>query len=250
MPLSGSRFRTNHPATSHGGGRPPIPIDPDWGGDGGRGGDDSLPSYPERLHRARVAVLVLMASVVMIFVGFSAVMLARRAGTHFDAATNTYITDWKPMVIPLNLLLLNTLVLALSSIALELARRQARRRVALYSLHVPGVSLGSERGVPWLSLTLILGACFLAGQFTIWNKLHHQGVYFATMVSDSFFFILTGAHAAHVAAGMAALISAGFIAMLRRAPENYRLVLDATAVFWHFMGLLWGYLLALMYWVS
>jgi heme/copper-type cytochrome/quinol oxidase subunit 3 len=46
---------------------------------------------------------------------------------------------------------------------------------------------------------------------------------------------------------MSALAYAGIVAFLRRAPENYRLVLDATSVFWHFMGILWVYLLALMY---
>lgn len=246
---SRSTFRANDTRTSRGGGRPPVPIDPDWGGGEGRGGgDDSLPSYPERLRRARLAVCVLLASVVMVFVGFTSLMLARRGGTHYDSSTGDYVSDWRPTPLPITLLLVNTGVLALSSASLEVARRRARRHVALRSLNVPGVSLGPEREFPWLSATVLLGAVFLGGQLRAWEELHRQGIYMTTVISDSFFFILTGAHAVHLVAGMIALLAAGLIAEARRSPENYRLVLDATSTFWHSMGVLWLYLLGLIYW--
>lgn len=245
----GSGLRSRDPLTSNGGGRGPIPVDFDWGGGDHRGGgdDDRIPSYPERLKRARFAVYIVLASIVMLFVGFSTLMLARRTGMRYDASTSSYISDWNPVPLPIKLLILNTVILALSSFTLEQARRQARRRVALFSLHVPGVSLGREYGFPWLGTTLILAAAFLFGQYRAWQMLHHHGLYLGTMISSSFFFILTGAHAAHLFAGMTALTYAGTISALRRAPENYRLVIDATSVFWHFMGVLWIYLFALMY---
>ena len=245
----GSGLRSRDPLTSNGGGRGPIPVDYDWGGDhrGGGGDDDRTPSYPERLKRARFAVYILLASIVMLFVGFSSLMLARRTGGRYDAATSNFISDWTPVALPIKLLLLNTLLLGLSSLTLELARKQARRRVALFGLHVPGVCLGREIAFPWLGATLLLAGGFLYGQYRAWGMLHNHGVYLGTMISSSFFFILTGAHAAHLVAGMSALTYAGIVSALRRAPENYRLVIDATSVFWHFMGILWVYLLALMY---
>jgi cytochrome c oxidase subunit 3 len=245
----GSGLRARDALTSNGGGRGPIPVDYDWGGGDHRGGgdDDRLPSYPERLKRARFAVYIVLASIVMLFVGFSSLMLARRTGGRYDAATSNFISDWTPVPLPIQLLLLNTAILALSSFTLERARKQARRRVALFGLHVPGVSLGREINFPWLGATLLLASAFLYGQYRAWDLLHRHGVYLGTMISSSFFFILTGAHAAHLFAGMSALAYAGIVAFLRRAPENYRLVLDATSVFWHFMGILWVYLLALMY---
>ncbi len=246
----GSGLRSRDPLTSNGGGRGPIPVDYDWGGGGGdhRGGDDDhIPSYPERLKRARFAVYIVLASIIMLFVGFSSLMLARRTGGRYDAATSNFVSDWTPVPLPFRLLLLNTAVLGLSSFTLELARKQARRRVALFGLHVPGVSLGREIHFPWLGMTLLLAGAFLYGQYRAWELLHHNGVYLGTMISSSFFFILTGAHAAHLLAGMSALGYAGTVAAFRRAPENYRLVIDATSVFWHFMGVLWVYLLALMY---
>lgn len=245
----GSGLRSRGPLTSNGGGRGPIPVDYNWGGGDHRGGGDNdrLPSYPERLKRARFAVYIVLASIVMLFVGFSTLMLARRTGGRYDAATSNFVSDWTPVQLPIQLLLLNTAILAISSFTLERARKQARRRVALFGLHVPGVSLGREINFPWLGTTLLLAMAFLYGQYRAWDRLHHHGVYLGTMISSSFFFILTGAHAAHLVAGMSALTYAGIVAALRRAPENYRLVLDATSVFWHFMGILWVYLLALMY---
>lgn len=245
----GSGIRSRDPLTSHGGGRGPIPVDFDWGGDGHRGGgdDDSVPSYPERLRRVKLAVYIILASVIMLFVGFTTLMLARRAGTRYDIATNNYVSDWTPVALPIKLLLFNTAILALSSLTLERARRQARRRVALFGLHVPGVTLGREWSFPWLGTTILLAFVFLYGQYRAWSLLHHHGVYLGTMISSSFFFILTAAHAAHLIAGMTALSWAGIVAALRRAPENYRLILDGTSIFWHFMGVLWVYLFALMY---
>jgi cytochrome c oxidase subunit 3 len=245
----GSGLRSRDPLTSNGGGRGPIPVDYDWGGDhrGGGGDDDQVPSYPERLKRARFAVYVVLASIIMLFVGFSTLMLARRTGMRYDPGTSNYISDWTPVSLPIKLLLFNTAILALSSFTLERARRQARRRVALFGLHVPGVTLGREFVFPWLGVTLLLAAGFLYGQYRAWELLHQHGLYLGTAISGSFFFILTGAHAAHLLAGMTVLSYAGAIAAFRRAPENYRLVLDATSVFWHFMGILWVYLFALLY---
>lgn len=246
----GSGLRSRDPITANGGGRGPIPVDFDWGGgDGHRGGgdDDRFPSYPERLRRVKLAVYIVLASIVMLFVGFSSLMLARKSGTRYDMATNNYVSDWTPVALPLKLLFLNTALLALSSFTLEMARKQARRRVALFGLHVPGVSLGREFGFPWLGTTLVLAAGFLYGQYRAWGMLHHHGLYLGTMISSSFFFILTGAHAAHLLAGITALSWAGIVSFVRRAPENYRLIIDGTSIFWHFMGVLWVYLFALMY---
>ncbi len=244
----GSGLRSRDPLTSHGGGRGPIPVDYDWGGDHRGGGDDEhIPSYPERLKRVRLAVYIVLASIIMLFVGFSTLMLARRTGGRYDAATSNFISDWTPVPLPVKLLLLNSALLLLSSFTLEVARRQARRRVALLGLHVPGVSIGREFSFPWLGATLLLAMGFLYGQYRAWGMLHHHGMYLGTVISGSFFFILTGAHAAHLLAGMTALSYAGVLSVLRRAPENYRLVIDATSVFWHFMGVLWIYLFALLY---
>jgi cytochrome c oxidase subunit 3 len=70
---------------------------------------------------------------------------------------------------------------------------------------------------------------------------------FATNTSSSFFYMLTGVHAVHLVGGILALLYAGMTTWLHRPPETRRIVVDVTAWYWHFMGLLWIYIFALLY---
>ncbi|HXY77966.1 MAG TPA: cytochrome c oxidase subunit 3, partial [Candidatus Acidoferrales bacterium] len=68
----------------------------------------------------------------------------------------------------------------------------------------------------------------------------------ATGPSSSFVYVLTGSHAVHLLGGVLALLVAGSSAILRRPVESRRIVVDVTAWYWHFMALLWIYILALL----
>ena len=70
---------------------------------------------------------------------------------------------------------------------------------------------------------------------------------FATNTSISLFFIVTGVHAVHLLGGLFALGYAGIAILFRRPPETRRIILDVTAWYWHFMGLLWLYIFGLLY---
>ena len=101
------------------------------------------------------------------------------------------------------------------------------------------VAVGVDNGGP--------GVAFLAGQAYAWHELRRANVAFATNSSSSFFFILTGVHAVHLLGGILALLYAGVTAWLHRPPETRRIVIDVTAWYWHFMGVLWIYIFALLY---
>ena len=47
--------------------------------------------------------------------------------------------------------------------------------------------------------------------------------------------------------GLIALLYAGISNLFRRPPETRRIILDVTAWYWHFMGVLWLYILGLLY---
>jgi cytochrome c oxidase subunit III len=231
-----------------GGGRGPAT---DWpggsGGGGGRGGDDS-PSYRERLRRYRLGVMLALASVVMLFVSFTTAYVVRKAGAVWDSARNDYVSNWVPLTLPIRILLLNTFVLALSSFTLEFARRRAAEDVALAPIvDIPGIRVSIRRALPWVWMTIVLGLGFLAGQLYAWHELRAENITFATSASSSFFFILTGVHAVHLAGGILVLFYAGITAWLHRPPETRRIVIDVTAWYWHFMGALWIYIFALLY---
>jgi len=183
----------------------------------------------------------------MVFISLTSAYIFRRGLPTFDGSSNSYVRDWGAVALPWVLLGLNTAILLVSSVTMELARRQAARQAALAPVKsIPGVSLGHERSLPWLGITVLLGFGFLAGQWLAWGELHNRGFYVSTNPSSSFAFLLTIAHALHLAGGMIALIWASSTSLLYRPIEARRIVVDITAWYWHFMAVLWIYIFALL----
>jgi cytochrome c oxidase subunit 3 len=155
--------------------------------------------------------------------------------------------DWKPLLLP-PILYLNTAVLLLSSLTMERARRNIFREVDVLEEWL-GLGRPALRGtLPWLAATLALGTVFLAGQVVAWRQLTVQGFAFDRWSTPSsyFFYVITGLHAAHVVAGIAALIFClCFLGMLKRV-EYRQIAVDSTAWYWHAMSLAWLLLLAVL----
>jgi cytochrome c oxidase subunit 3 len=211
---------------------------------------DSIPNYGERLRRARMGLALAMTPILVLFVTFSAVYIARRAFPAADLNLG-YIQSWIPVRLPWTILLANTVVLILSSITMELARRRITREAALAPVQsIPGVSLGDEPHFPWLALTSILGLAFLAGQLFAWSKLSAAGFHLAGGTSSSFVYMLTAMHGLHLAGGMLALLFANVAAMLHRPVETRRIVVDITSWYWHCMTGLWIYILVLFWFAA
>lgn len=224
--------------------KPPAPPDR-GGGDDGRGGD--IPDYGARLRRARLGLICAIATVGMVFISLTSAYIFRRGLPTFQGESNSYVRDWGSVELPWLLLGINTAILLMSSIAIEVARRQAARQAALAPVSsIPGISLGDERNFPWLGTTVLLGFAFLIGQWLAWGELHRRGFFWATNPSSSFAFLLTVAHAVHLAGGMIALIWASSASLLHKPLEARRIAVDITAWYWHFMAALWIYIFLLL----
>jgi cytochrome c oxidase subunit III len=224
-------------------------LPPRTGGGGGGMPDflpDSIPNYGERLRRARMGLAIAMAPVLMLFISFTAVYLVRRGFLSLDQNGTAYIRAWVPVDLPWAFLLANTVVLMVSSITIDLARREITREAALAPVQsIPGVSLGEEHPFPWLALTTVLGLLFLAGQLFVWSKLSARGFHLAGGTSSSFVYILTAMHGLHLAGGVLALLCAHVAAVLHRPIETRRIVVDIASWYWHCMTGLWIYILVL-----
>jgi cytochrome c oxidase subunit 3 len=215
------------------------------GGDDGRGGD--IPDYGARLRRARLGLICGIATVGMVFISLTSAYIFRRGLPTFQGESNSYVRDWGTVSLPWALLAVNTAILLLSSISMELARRKAARQAALEPVRsIPGVSLGHETNIPWLGITVILGLAFLMGQVLAWGELHSRGFFVNTNPSSSFAFLLTIAHAIHLAGGMMALLWAASASMFHKSLESRRIAVDITAWYWHFMAALWIYIFLLL----
>lgn len=202
--------------------------------------------FEMRLRRDRLGLLVGLIGVSMIFISFTSAYIVRQGLPSLNPLTNTLVRDWFPVRLP-GLLFINTLVLLLSSGTMELARRQITRKAPpVRAASSPSVSLSHERGIPWLTLTVVLGFSFLIGQWTVWRELAASGVYVSTNPSSSFVYLLTATHGVHLLGGIVALVVAGTATFLRRPIESRAVVLDITGWYWHFMAVLWIYILCLL----
>lgn len=175
---------------------------------------------------ASTGIWVGLAAITMTFAAFTSALIVRQGASN----------DWHHFTLP-SILYLNSLIIIVSSLTLERAKKQIAAFMSTSK---------SPEGAPsrWLYITLLLGLLFVAGQTYAWLQLRAQGFGLSSNVSYSFFYVLTIAHALHVLGGLGGLVRV--IGKLSNATLK-RSTLNATSLYWHFMGALWLYLLLLLW---
>lgn len=209
------------------------------GAGGGMGGPGGAGARAPIFSNSRVGLWFLLGSITMLFGGFTSTVLVRRLAD-----------DWSVLPIP-SMVWASTATLILSSIAIEVARRQLRRgRV--------------EGTLNWISVTAVGGLLFVAGQWMAWQQLLGQGIMIQSSARSGFVYLLMAVHALHVVGGIVGLTLVyrkvtslrGVVALAapngagvplapggRGAMES----LSNFNTYWHFMGGLWIYLLILLF---
>jgi cytochrome c oxidase subunit 3 len=176
---------------------------------------------------SRSGIWVGICTITMSFMAFISALYVRQGAS----------ADWVHIVLP-RILYFNTLALLVSSATLEMSRRALAATPEMNSSAV-------RRGLGWLTATLALGLLFVAGQYEAWRELAAQGLYLATNANSSFYYVLTAMHGLHLLAGIGALVFV--ISRLVVAGNRFRRsTFEATAIYWHFMGVLWLYLLLVL----
>jgi len=189
---------------------------------------------------SQTGVWVAVSAIAMSFAALTSALVVRQGSGG----------DWQRFAIP-RILYLDTIILIASSYTLELARKRFAAAAALLSGRSASQSSVDNTpaqaaafrssGLYWLNITLTLGLFFVAGQFLGWRSLASQGLFLATSPSSSFFYLLTAMHGLHLLGGVLGLIYVGY--RLRRNARNAQTSLGSAAVYWHFVDLLWIYLL-------
>jgi cytochrome c oxidase subunit 3 len=173
---------------------------------------------PLAMHPKKFALWLFIATVVMLFGAWTSAYIVKRADT-----------GWAEIVMPWHFYV-NSAIIVLSSITLLVAIRAARRdNLDLLKIMI--------------SVTVVLGLAFLAGQLLAFQELVALNEYFTGgNVSHSFIYVLTGAHGVHVVSGVIFLIVV-FTSTLRYKVHSKRMdQLEMSATYWHFLGILWLYL--------
>lgn len=175
---------------------------------------------------ASTGIWVGLAAITMTFAAFTSALIVRQGASN----------DWHHFTLP-SILYLNSLIIIVSSITLERAKKEISAFMSASKM---------PEGAPsrWLYITLVLGLLFVAGQTYAWLQLRGQGFGLSSNVSYSFFYVLTIAHALHVLGGLGGLVRV--IGKLGNGTLK-RSTLNATSLYWHFMGALWLYLLLLLW---
>ena len=199
-----------------------------FGPSGGGGSSRMLPAGTQMM-----GMWLGLASIGMLFVAMTSAYIVRQGlGSKWDAISMPPI------------MLLSTLILLVSSVTMEMARRHYRT--------APGGAAFNR----WLSVTMVLGLGFVAGQLVAWQTLLAEGIYMGISAHSSFFYILTAMHAVHLLGGVLAL--ALLFVFVRGVPvpafagsggytRNRKTWVEVTSVYWHFMDGLWVYLLLLLF---
>ncbi|UJH68348.1 heme-copper oxidase subunit III [Allomuricauda sp. SCSIO 65647] len=105
----------------------------------------------------------------------------------------------------------------------------------------------------WLLVTLLLGMGFIGFQFYGFSQMLQSGYYFTGPTSNikmSYVFLIAFVHILHVVAGLISLLVVIFQQLRGKYRPSDMLGLELGASFWHFLDLLWVYLLLFMYFVK
>jgi cytochrome c oxidase subunit 3 len=179
-----------------------------------------------KIHPHKFTLWVAIGSIVMMFAGLTSAYIVKsgQAGWH-EVKTPTIF--W-----------ISTATLLVSSICIQAALRSFKQRnmVMFRSL---------------LLLTLLLGVAFVAMQWMGFNWLWERGVHFeGSSGAGQFLYIIFGLHALHVLGGIVALIVLYARQYIGGTRSYNSTPIEIMSTYWHFVDLLWIYLLVFFIWIG
>ncbi|HEU4472433.1 MAG TPA: heme-copper oxidase subunit III [Flavisolibacter sp.] len=178
-----------------------------------------------RIHPHKFTLWVAIASIIMMFAGLTSAFIVKSGQAGWEGV-QTPAVFWY-----------STAVILISSITIQAALRAFKQR-----------SMAQFRRL--FLATLVLGIVFVILQWTGFNYLWEHGVRLKGAGAGQFLYIIFGLHALHVVGGIIAL---GFIAARQyfAKTRNYNPVpIEVMSTYWHFVDILWIYLLVFFIWIG
>ncbi|WP_245542565.1 cytochrome c oxidase subunit 3 [Segetibacter koreensis] len=174
----------------------------------------------KRLHPHKFSLWVAMASILMMFAGFTSAYIVKRNDS-----------NWLQFSLP-PVFSFSTAVILASSLTMYLAGRSFKaRNMVRYRILI--------------TVTAVLGVLFVVLQTMGFKYLQEHGVKLigsGSNPSGSFLGVITGVHMLHVIGGVIVLIVM-FIRAFNRRSKNYSLVpIEVASTYWHFVDAIWIYL--------
>jgi cytochrome c oxidase subunit III len=184
---------------------------------------------------AETGVWVAIAAISMCFAALISALIVRQG----------IAPDWVHFAVP-RVLYVNTAILLLSSVSLEISRRSFDKRLERERKNTREREARSfDAAGTWLAISVALGSLFVAGQIIAWRDLVNMGLLLASSPSSSFFYLLTAAHGLHLLGGMIGLSYALYRLRVSTGARE-KGVLSVAAIYWHFMDGLWVFLFVVL----
>lgn len=179
-----------------------------------------------KIHPHKFTLWVAIGSIVMMFAGLTSAYIVKSGQT-----------GWHEVRTP-SFFWYSTAVLLLSSVTIQMALRSFKQKA------MPGYRR-------LLLATLVLGLVFAVLQWKGFVWLWDHGVHFqGSSGAGQFLYIIFGLHALHVVGGVIALA----VILLRQQfgrIRNYSATpVEIMSTYWHFVDLLWIYLLVFFIWIG
>ena len=174
----------------------------------------------KRLHPYKFTMWVAIASILMMFAGLTSAFIVK-----------SNLAGWRQIVMP-DLFWVSTAVIIASSITMQMALRSFRQR-----------AMGTYRLL--IAVTLFLGIVFVTMQWfgfkQLWEQQHIK--FTGSAGAGQFLYVIFGLHAIHVIGGVIALMVMFFKAYFGKLKLYSPAPVEVAATYWHFVDLLWIYLL-------
>jgi cytochrome c oxidase subunit 3 len=172
----------------------------------------------KKIHPHKFTMWVAIGSILMMFAGLTSAFIVK-----------SNQVGWQEVVIP-TVFWISTSVILLSSITVQMALRSFKHReMNQYRLLI--------------GLTLVLGIVFVILQWMGFQQLWEQKITFKGSGAGQFLYVIFGLHALHVIGGIIALIVMFIKAFWGETKLYSSVPIEVAATYWHFVDILWIYLL-------
>jgi cytochrome c oxidase subunit III len=181
-----------------------------------------------KIHPHKFTLWVGIGSIIMMFAGLTSAYIVKRSQA-----------NWTMLEIP-GIFWVSTITILLSSLTMYLAVKAFRAR-------------NMNRYRFMLLLTAILGLAFLVMQvigFMEYRSRDIRLVGAGSNASYSFLLAIASLHAAHVLGGIIALVIIARKALSSRIRSYSSVPVEVIATYWHFVGILWIYLILFFNWMK
>ncbi len=170
-----------------------------------------------RIHPQKFAMWLGIASIIMMFGGFTSGYIVRRSQGM-----------WEIIDLPV-IFTASTAAIMLSSVALILSVRQYKKQ--------------NFKAFRWLLLlTLMLGVAFSAMQLYGFWQMHLSNIRVDGNPSGSFLYIIAGIHLLHILGGIIAITYQLIKTRKNEVADSNLAGLEIMSTYWHFVDILWLYL--------